>query len=62
MYTATKLKELSIKPKINDITLQTFADYYSTFLNQFIYKYFVKSRIEKKIKLRFNKENFYYLK
>lgn len=61
MYTAIELKELSVKPRINDITLQTLADYYNIFLNPFIYIYSVKGIIKKKIELRFNKENFCHL-
>lgn len=58
MYAATELKDLSIKPRINDITLQTLADYYTIYLNPFIYKYNIRNGIDKKIELLFEKENF----
>lgn len=36
MYTALDLKELEIKPKINDISLRVLAEYYEMFLYPFI--------------------------
>jgi len=62
MYTATELKNLTIKPRINDISLQILADYYSMFLQPFIYKYSVKDNgKDKHIELWFNEENFCHL-
>lgn len=55
MYTAAELKNLSIKPRINDISLQVLADYYTMFLHPFIYRYSTKSNgIERDIELWFN--------
>ena len=42
MYTAYELKNLSIKPRINDISLRVLADYYIAFMYPFIYRYSVK--------------------
>lgn len=62
MYTATDLKELKVKPRINDISLKTLLDYYEMFLNPFIYKYVIKNHDETKyIELRFDNENFCHL-
>lgn len=60
MYTATELKNLTIKPRINDITLQLLADYYTIFLNLFIFKYSIKNT-NKNIELWFDKECFCHL-
>lgn len=61
MYTAIELKDLSVKPRINDITLQTLADYYAKFLNPFIFKYSINDGIKQNIDLMFDKENFCHL-
>ena len=62
MYTAVELKNLQIKPRINDISLRILADYYAMFLHPFIFKYSIKSGEEKRnIELRFDKENFCHL-
>ena len=39
MYKAEELRGLKLKPRINDIDLRTLQDYYSKFLNPFIYQY-----------------------
>ena len=39
MYSAVELKELIIKPKINDITLEVLRQYYEFYLCSFIYHY-----------------------
>lgn len=65
MYTAAELRNLQVKPRINDISLQVLADYYAMFLNPFIFRYSIKSNNESKgkrdIELRFDKENFCHL-
>lgn len=61
MYTATELKDLPIKPRINDISLKILADYYSIYLIPFVYKYTIKGDNNKEIKLLFGKENFCHL-
>lgn len=62
MYTAYELKNLSIKPRISDISLQVLADYYTAFMYPFIYRYSVKKNgTEKDIDLRFEQENFCHL-
>lgn len=62
MYTVYELKNLSIKPRINDISLQVLADYYTAFMYPFIYRYSVKKNgTEKNIDLRFDQENFCHL-
>lgn len=62
MYSAIELATLSVKPRINDISLKILSDYYEMFLYPFIYNY----RLEyvthtEDIKLRFNLENFCHL-
>lgn len=62
MYTAIELKDLTLKPKINDITLKVLADYYGMFLNPFVYKYIVRDiKGTQNIELRFKYENFCHL-
>ncbi len=63
MYSAIELKNLKIKPKINDITLQTLQSYYEQFLNPFIYQYRISldNETEKNISLRFDEDNFCHL-
>ena len=62
MYTAAELRNLQIKPRINDISLQTLADYYAMFLNPFIFRYSIKSNGGKDdIELRFDEANFCHL-
>jgi len=62
MYTAIDLKDLTIKPRINDITLKVLADYYKMFLIPFIYNYTLEDNgILKNVNLRFNSENFCHL-
>ena len=62
MYSAIELKALSIKPRINDISLKVLSEYYEMFLYPFIYHYHRKSIDEEKdIELRFEKENFCHL-
>lgn len=62
MYKAEELRGLSIKPKINDIELNVLQDYYSKFLNPFIYQYEITEDEKKSfIQLRFDEENFCHL-
>lgn len=62
MYKAEELRGLSIKPKINDIELNVLQDYYSKFLNPFIYQYEITENEKKSfIQLRFDEENFCHL-
>lgn len=62
MYKAEELRGLSIKPKINDIELNVLQDYYSKFLNPFIYQYEITEDEKKNfIQLRFDEENFCHL-
>lgn len=59
MYSATELRTLSIKPRINDISLKVLSEYYKMYLYPFIYKYHVKSAgKEKNLELRFELEKF----
>lgn len=62
MYKAVELKELTIKPKINDISLDVLREYYEIYLHPFIYSYMVTGINEsKKIDVRFNIDNFCHL-
>ena len=60
MYKPEDLRNLGIKPKINDIDLDILQEYYEIFLNPFIYEYRIQDE-EKNICLRFDKENFCHL-
>lgn len=63
MYSAIELKELDEKPRINDITIEVLLQYYELFLMPFIYEYTItyNNGKEKKIKLRFDEDNFCHL-
>ena len=62
MYSAVELKELTIKPKINDISLNILSEFYEMFLYPFIYTYTITQSTEsKKIAVRFNTKNFCHL-
>lgn len=62
MYRAVELKELTIKPKINDISLEVLREFYEIFLYPFIYTYtIVQNNESKKIAVRFNTKNFCHL-
>lgn len=62
MYSAVELKELTIKPKINDISLEVLREFYEIFLYPFIYTYTITQNDEsKKIAVRFNTKNFCHL-
>ncbi|OUN90199.1 PBECR4 domain-containing protein [Blautia sp. An46] len=59
MYSATDLNNLTIKPKINDITLEVLREFYEMFLYPFIFTYTVTANnSSRKIKLAFNTRNF----
>ncbi|MEE1243979.1 PBECR4 domain-containing protein [Frisingicoccus sp.] len=62
MYSAVELKELTIKPKINDISLEVLREFYEIFLHPFIYTYTIaqEDRV-KTVALRFNTWNFCHL-
>ncbi len=62
MYKAVELKELTMKPRINDITLEVLREYYEIFLSPFTYVYEITGRRgSRRLKLRFNKHNFCHL-
>ena len=62
MYSAVELKELDIKPKINDISLDVLREYYEIFLYPFIYTYTItKGDKSEEIEVRFNRSNFCHL-
>ena len=62
MYSALELKELIIKPKINDISLEILREFYELFLHPFIYTYTITQNDEsKRIAVRFNTKNFCHL-
>lgn len=62
MHSAVELRHLSIKPKINDISLKILSEYYEMFLYPFIYNYHIKTDDgDKDIELRFDLENFCHL-
>lgn len=62
MYNAVELRSLTIKPKINDITLEVLREYYEMFLCPFIYTYIITGKGEPgKIALRFYPRNFCHL-
>lgn len=49
MYSAVELKELTIKPKINDISLEVLREFYEMFLHPFIYTYTITQNDESKV-------------
>ena len=58
MHSAVELRNLSIKPKINDISLKVLSEYYEMFLYPFVYNYYIKTEEgDKNIELRFDLEN-----
>lgn len=62
MYSAIELKELTIKPKINDVSLEVLREFYEIFLYPFIYTYKIKKNKESTtIAVRFNTKNFCHL-
>ena len=63
MFSWDELKELTIKPKINDISLDCLSQYYQNYLYPFIYEYNISadSREKKTLKLSFEKKNFCHL-
>ena len=62
MHSAVELRNLSIKPKINDISLKVLSEYYEMFLYPFVYNYYIKTEEgDKNIELRFDLENFCHL-
>lgn len=62
MFSAVELKELTIKPKINDISIEVLREFYEIFLYPFIYTYTITQNDEsKKIAVRFNTKNFCHL-
>lgn len=62
MYNAIELKELTIKPRINDISLEVLREFYEIFLYPFLYTYtIIQGNESKKITLRFNPKNFCHL-
>lgn len=62
MYSAADLNNLTIKPKINDITLEVLREFYEMFLYPFIFTHTVTANNRsRKIKLAFNTRNFYHL-
>ena len=62
MHNAIELRNLSIKPKINDISLKILSEYYEMYLYPYIFIYHIKTTDEDKdIKLRFNLDKFCHL-
>jgi len=62
MYTAEELRNLTEKPRINDISLNILQDYYKMYLMPFIYNYEVQDGTAKQtVELMFDKENFCHL-
>lgn len=62
MYSALDLRELTIKPKINDITLDTLREFYEFYLLPFMYTYTIKKDdVIRNIVLGFDKANFCHL-
>lgn len=62
MYKPEELKELTEKPKINDISLQVLQDYYHMFLRPFVYKYIVAIEDEvAEFQLRFDSDKLCHL-
>ena len=62
MHSAVELRNLSIKPRINDISLKILSEYYEMFLYPFIYNYHVQTPDgNKEIELRFELEKFCHL-
>lgn len=63
MYNWYELKDLEIKPKINDITLEVLRQFYENYLYPFVYNYTIEysDRSQKDIELRFDTENFCHL-
>ena len=63
MYSPYELKELTEKPRINDVSLESLRQYYEYYLNLFIYRYNVTyaDGNTKDLELRFDYENFCHL-
>ena len=62
LYRAEELRELEIKPRINDIDLNVLQEYYEMYLNPFIYQYDISDdKGISSIELRFDEENFCHL-
>ena len=62
MYSAIELKQLTIKPKINDISLEVLREFYEMFLYPFIYTYTITGKgPNKEVAIRFNAQNFCHL-
>ena len=62
MYKPEELKNLSIKPKINDISLAVLQDYYQMFLMPFVYTYYVATNDDvQEFKLRFDRDKLCHL-
>lgn len=62
MYKAEELKNISIKPKINDISLAVLQEYYQMYLMPFVYTYYVAVDDDvREFKLRFDSDKFCHL-
>lgn len=62
MHSAIELRNLSKKPKINDISLKILSEYYEMFLYPFIYNYHIETKDgDKDIELRFELDKFCHL-
>lgn len=62
MYKAEELKDLAVKPKINDISLAVLQEYYQMFLMPFVYTYYVAVGEDvREFKLRFDSDKFCHL-
>lgn len=62
MYSATELRNLKIKPRINDISLKVLGEFYKLFLHPFLYEYHVETKEgSNEIALRFDLDKFCHL-
>lgn len=62
LYKAEELKNISIKPKINDISLAVLQEYYQMYLMPFVYTYYVAVDDDvREFKLRFDSDKFCHL-
>lgn len=59
MLNCTDLRNLTMIPRINDISLELLKDYYKSYLNPFIYNYTIAGNSN--VQVRFEEENFCHL-
>lgn len=62
MYSVVELKNLTVKPKINDISLELLRKFYECFLHPFIYTYrIIDAHGSREIAVQFHTRNFCHL-